>query len=70
MLEELKVQLLALIQDTFKCTRDQAQYFYLSIMECVKKKELVSGLCCCVEITESKLMLFLNSNGFLELLTF
>ena len=40
-MEELKVQLLALIQETFKCNRDQAQYFYLSIMECVKKKDLV-----------------------------
>ena len=44
MMEELKVQLLALIQDTFKCNRDQAQYFYLSIMDCVRRKDLVSPL--------------------------
>jgi len=44
MLEELRVQLLVLVQETFKCSKEQAQYIFISILECVKKKELVSNV--------------------------
>uniref|UniRef100_H2Y089 Transient receptor potential cation channel subfamily M member 3 n=1 Tax=Ciona intestinalis TaxID=7719 RepID=H2Y089_CIOIN len=42
MIEELRLQLLVLIEDTFKCRRDQAQYIFISIMECIKKKDLIT----------------------------
>uniref|UniRef100_H2YVV7 TRPM SLOG domain-containing protein n=1 Tax=Ciona savignyi TaxID=51511 RepID=H2YVV7_CIOSA len=42
MIEELRLQLLETIEETFKCRRDQAQYIFISIMECIKKKDLIT----------------------------
>nr|CAB3267283.1 transient receptor potential cation channel subfamily M member 1-like [Phallusia mammillata] len=42
MIEELREQLLVLVQKTFKCSKEQAQYIFISILECVKKKELIT----------------------------
>ncbi|MED6271436.1 Transient receptor putative cation channel subfamily M member 3, partial [Characodon lateralis] len=42
--ESLRDQLLVTIQKTFTYSRTQAQHLFIILMECMKKKELVSHL--------------------------
>ncbi|XP_039270713.2 transient receptor potential cation channel subfamily M member 1-like isoform X2 [Styela clava] len=42
LMEDLRLQLLITIQNTFACGRDQAQFIFLSIMECVRRKDLIT----------------------------
>lgn len=42
MMEELRLQFLITIQNTFACERDQAQFIFLTIMECIRKKDLIT----------------------------
>lgn len=42
MIEDLRLQFLQTIQNTFKCAPAQAKYIFLTIMECVRKKDLVN----------------------------
>lgn len=48
--ESLRDQLLVTIQKTFTYSRTQAQHLFIILMECMKKKELVSVCCVAVKV--------------------
>ena len=56
--EDARDQLLVTIQKTFSYTKSQSQQILLMVMECMKKRELVSSTHCCY--TEATLLEMLH----------